>query len=160
MAWPSYPGSHPPASVQDEHSGPRSVPGVMQGTCHEGTASSAPATSPTSCSPLLAGPGWGWALGSHFHMALARNLGPALSWWEQGARCPGVHHCVRPGTRAGWQRVVSVPLSATHCRYQSPPYGDVPMAVPILCWRWSSVSTSGSHVGSQPLCLPQDSCAP
>lgn len=28
-------------------------------------------------------------------------------WWEPGVLCPGVHHSVRPGTRAGWQREVS-----------------------------------------------------
>lgn len=111
MAWPCHPASHPPALVQVEHPRPLSVTytpscrGVMQGMCHEGTASSAPVTSPTSCSPLLAGLGWGV---SHFHMALAKNLCPALSWWEPGALCPGVHHSVRPRTRAGWQRGVSL----------------------------------------------------
>lgn len=106
-------------------------------------------------SPRRAGLALGW--GSHFPAALAKNLCPALSWWQfPGGTGSPVSGCTSvclsrgggAGTRAG--SVPPTPLCATRCLSQPPPYEDVPTAVPVPGWHRRSVRTSGSRVGSQP----------
>ena len=163
---------------------------------------SSPVTSSTSCSPALApgkpsqGQAGAGAGGLIFPWRLPKifvPLCPGGSFLgEPGALRPGVRQCVCPGTASGdprrvaaWGVCAPAPLGATRCQSQPPPYGDVPMAMPVPGWHRRSVSASGSHVGSQPCphrgdtvkrccprsapnpaqpccqprCLPRDACA-
>lgn len=123
MAWPCHPGA--PSTlvalsvlVQDEHPMPPCMSpcaplccGVMQGLCHEGTASSVPILACHLFHLLLpclgpwealAGPGWGWAWGPIFPWHLPKifvPLCPGGSFLgEPRALCLSVLQSVCPGT--------------------------------------------------------------
>lgn len=146
--------------------------GVMQGMCHEGTASSTPVLSRYLVHLLLpclgpwealTGPGWGWAGGPTFPWHLPKILVPLCRGGsclgEPGTLCPGARQSVCPGAvERGPVQGGSVgclcPSTPLHCALPVPTttstYGDVPTAVPVPGWHRRSVSTSRSPVGSQP----------
>lgn len=136
---------------------------VMQGLCHEGTASSTlllPITSPTSCSPALApgepprgqaGAGRG---GSSPHGTCQENS----SWWQFPGRCgspvcgctsvcpPKGQWCGDVCRVAAWGVCAPVPRGAMCCQTFL-----LPAAVPTPGWRWRSVSPAGPGWAPSPV---------